>query len=124
MTSLVKIFRKHIRFQPNKARRFPNKAENFMIIENSLISLTSNMAQPSPTASGTITPTPAVNLEGLDFGHPSPIYPRPFKSAPAKPRHPRRNKNLKQILQDEQKALAAQAAEAADPTANGNSTKA
>ena len=70
------------------------------------------MAQPSPTASGTITPTPAVNLEGLDFGHPSPIYPRPFKSAPAKPRHPRRNKNLKQILQDEQKALAAQAAEA------------
>lgn len=65
-----------------------------------------------------------MNLEALDFGHPVPIYPRPFKSAPAKPRNPRRNKNLKQILQDEQKALAAQAAETADPTANGNSTKA
>jgi INO80 complex subunit C len=77
------------------------------------------MAQPSPTASGTSTPTPAVNLEALDFGHPIPHPPRPFKShSTAKPRNSRRNKNLKQILQDEQKALAAQAAE----STNGNDT--
>lgn len=81
------------------------------------------MAQPSPTASGTVTPTPAVNLEALDFGHPTPLFPRPFKSQQSqtsRPRTARRNKNLKQILQDEQKALAAQAAETADPNANGN----
>lgn len=77
------------------------------------------MAQPSPTASGTSTPTPTVNLEALDFGHPIPIPPRPFKSAPTKPRPSRRNKNLKQILQDEQKALAAQATDTAE-----NGTKA
>src|SRR5271156_4450411 len=78
------------------------------------------MAQPSPTPSGTATPTPAVNLEALDFGHPTPISPRPFKShqsQPTKQRTSRRNKNLKQILQDEQKALAAQAAETIE---NGN----
>lgn len=78
------------------------------------------MAQPSPTPSGTATPTPAVNLEALDFGHPTPLFPRPFKSQPSKPRTARRNKNLKQILQDEQKALAAQAAETADAGTNGN----
>jgi INO80 complex subunit C len=81
------------------------------------------MAQPSPTPSGTATPTPTANLEALDFGHPNPISPRPFKShqsQPSKPRASRRNKNLKQILQDEQKALAAQAAETAEPNTNGN----
>ena len=82
------------------------------------------MAQPSPTPSGTSTPSPAVNLEALDFGHPTPIYPRPFKSAPTKPRTSRRNKNLKQILQDEQKVLAAQAAEAADGNNGSSSAKA
>jgi INO80 complex subunit C len=82
------------------------------------------MAQPSPSVSGTSTPTPVVNLEALDFGHPTPIHPRPFKSAPTKPRNSRRNKNLKQILQDEQKALAALAAETADPTTNGGGSKA
>ena len=82
------------------------------------------MAQPSPSPSGTSTPTPAVNLEALDFGHPTPVYPRPFKCAPTKPRHSRRNKNLKQILLEEQKALAAQAAETADSTTNGSNTKA
>jgi INO80 complex subunit C len=76
------------------------------------------MAQESPTGSGTSTPAPAVNLETLDFGHPTPIHPRPFKSIPTKARTARRNKNLKQILQDEQKALAAQATES-EPT-NGN----
>jgi INO80 complex subunit C len=81
------------------------------------------MAQPSPTPSGTLTPAPVVNLEALDFGHPTPIYPRPFKSAPSKPRYARRNKNLKQILQDEQKALAALAAESSDAP-NGSTTKA
>jgi len=65
------------------------------------------MAQASPTVSGTSTPTPSVNLEALDFGHPHAHHPRPFKRPPSKPRHTRRNKNLKQILQDEQKALAA-----------------
>src|SRR2546430_1762624 len=69
----------------------------------------SNMAQPSPTASGTVTPSPSANLESLDFGHPHPRHPRPFKSPSTKPRTARRNKNLKQILQDEQKALLAQA---------------
>jgi INO80 complex subunit C len=68
------------------------------------------MAQPSPTVSGTSTPTPSINLEALDFGHPQPHPPRPFKSPPSRARHPRRNKTLKQILQDEQKALAAAAA--------------
>jgi len=67
------------------------------------------MAQPSPTASGTVTPSPSANLESLDFGHPHPRHPRPFKSPSTKPRTARRNKNLKQILQDEQKALIAQA---------------
>lgn len=81
------------------------------------------MAQPSPTPSGTLTPTPSVNLEGLDFGHPTPIYPRPFKSIPSKPRNARRNKNLKQILQDEQKALAALAAESSEAPI-GSTTKA
>jgi INO80 complex subunit C len=81
------------------------------------------MAQPSPSASSASTPAPTVNLEALDFGHPVPHVPRPFKSAASKPRTSRRNKNLKQILQDEQKALAAQAAETADAT-NGTSTKA
>src|SRR5208282_4077105 len=82
------------------------------------------MAQPSPSVSGTSTPTPAVNLEALDFGHPTPIHPRPFKSAPTKPRTSRRNKNLKQILQEEQKALAALAAETTDSTTNGGANKA
>ena len=82
------------------------------------------MAQPSPSVSGTSTPTPAVNLEALDFGHPTPIPPRPFKSAPTKPRTSRRNKNLKQILQEEQKALAALAAETTDSTTNGGANKA
>lgn len=68
-----------------------------------------NMAQPSPTASGTVTPSPSANLESLDFGHPHSHHPRPFKSPSTKPRTARRNKNLKQILQDEQKALLAQA---------------
>src|SRR5215472_7378734 len=81
------------------------------------------MAQSSPTPSGMSTPSPSVNLETLDFGHPTPIPPRPFKSTPTKPRNARRNKNLKQILQDEQKALAAQAADGADNT-NGGGTKA
>jgi len=84
------------------------------------------MAQPSPSASGTATPNPSVNLESLDFGHPQSNYPRPFKTPPAKARNPRRNKNLKQILQDEQKALAAAAAaEAGTDTPGGtNGTKA
>ena len=81
------------------------------------------MAQPSPSASGASTPTPTVNLEALDFGHPVPHVPRPFKSAASKPRTSRRNKNLKQILQDEQKALAAQAVDTADAT-NGTNPKA
>jgi len=68
------------------------------------------MAQASPTLSGTSTPTPSINLESLDFGHPQSHHPRPFKRPHLKPRHPRRNKTLKQILQDEQKALAAAAA--------------
>jgi INO80 complex subunit C len=83
------------------------------------------MAQPSPSASGTSTPNPSVNLDVLDFGHPASHYPRPFKTPPAKARNPRRNKNLKQILQDEQKALAAAAAaEAADTPNASNGTKA
>ena len=81
------------------------------------------MAQPSPSASRTSTPTTTVNLEALDFGHPIPIPPRPFKSPPTKPRTSRRNKNLKQILQDEQKALAAQVTDTADST-NGGANKA
>jgi|ERR1700735_1268032 INO80 complex subunit C len=81
------------------------------------------MAQLSPTPSGTSTPNNTVNLEALDFGHPTPHPPRPFKSAPTKQRALRRNKNLKQILQDEQKALAALAAETMDTT-NGSNTKA
>ena len=79
------------------------------------------MAQPSPSASGTSTPNPSVNLEALDFGHPTSHYPRPFKRAPTKSRNPRRNKNLKQILQDEQKVLAAQSA-AAEAAASGYAT--
>jgi len=84
------------------------------------------MAQPSPSASGTSTPNPSVNLEALDFGHPTSIHPRPFKTPPTKARNPRRNKNLKQILQDEQKALAAAvAAETSADASNGtNSGKA
>src|SRR5579862_1033219 len=81
------------------------------------------MAQPSPSASGTSTPNPSVNLEALDFGHPTSIHPRPFKTPPTKARNPRRNKNLKQILQDEQKALAAAvAAETSADASNGTSS--
>lgn len=81
-----------------------------------------SMAQSSPAPSGTSTPSSSVNLESLDFGHPTSHHPRPFKTHPSKSRHPRRNKNLKQILQDEQKALAAQASES--ETANTSNAKA
>jgi len=82
------------------------------------------MAQPSPTPSGTATPSQAINLESLDFGHPQPHHPRPFKSPSSKPRTSRRNKNLKQILQDEQKALLAQAASEADASKPSENAKA
>lgn len=81
------------------------------------------MAQQSPSASGTSTPSPAINLEALDFGHPTPHPPRPFKSNTTKPRPSRRNKNLKQILQDEQKALAAQLAESTINNGSSDATK-
>jgi INO80 complex subunit C len=80
------------------------------------------MAQPSPSGSGTSTPLSSIPLESLDFGHPTPHPPRPFKRPPLRTRHPRRNKTLKQIFQDEQKALAAALA-VSDPAAAAEKSK-